>query len=333
MKKTVIFLRLCVALIIFIVSPKNITTGICEYRLKIECFHVAVCCMNYEKRMNVLSWALLSNIKLNSDNFQYQAYAKYRETSTCTVILFMLLLLCGDIESNPGPVQFPCGVCEKDVRENQRAICCDGCDTWWHFKCITMSNITYKALRNSSKSWICCQCGLPNFDSSIFDNTEVITSNSFDTLNSCSMSNISIHSVLPDPLHTSSPIRPRQSGNKTNNIKAVVINTQCVKNKVSEFHCMLDEHNPDIVMVTETWLDPSIPSSDIIPTNYSVYRKDRQAGQTGGGVMIAVRNNLLSSACPDLDTDCELVWAKIELLGARNLYVGAYYRPPSAEKL
>ena len=40
-----------------------------------------------------------------------------------------------------------------------------------------------------------------------------------------------------------------------NNIKAVVINTQCVKNKVSEFHCMLDEHNPDIVMVTETWLD------------------------------------------------------------------------------
>ena len=104
------------------------------------------------------------------------------------------------------------------------------------------------------------------------------TSNSFDTLNSSSMSNISIHSVLPDPLHTSSPIRPRQSGNKKNNIKAVVINTQCVKNKVSEFHCMLDEHNPDIVMVTETWLDPSITSSDIIPTNYSVYRKDRQAG-------------------------------------------------------
>ena len=46
--------------------------------------------------------------------------------------------------------------------------------------------------------------------------------------------------------------------------------------------------------------------------------------------MIAVCNNLLSSACPDLDTDCELVWAKIELLGARNQQVGAYYRPPSA---
>ena len=102
------------------------------------------------------------------------------------------------------------------------------------------------------------------------------------------MSDISIHSVLTDPLHTSSPITPRQSGNKTKKIQAVVINTQCVKNK------------------------------------------DRQAGQTGGGVMIAVRNNLLSSACPDLDTNCELVWANIELLGARNLYVEAYYRPPSA---
>ena len=104
---------------------------------------------------------------------------------------------------------------------------------------------------------------------------------------------------------------PLDPGNKINNIKAVVINTQCVKNKVSEFHCMLDEHNPDIVMDTKTWLDPSIPSSDIIPTDYSVYRKGRQAGQTGGSVMIAVRNNLLSSACPVLETDCKLVWAKM----------------------
>ena len=143
-----------------------------------------------------------------------------------------------------------------------------------------MSNITYKALRNSSKSWICCQCGLPNFDSSSFDNTEVSTSNSFDTLNSTSMSNISIHSVLPDPLHTSSPIRPRQSGKKTDNIKAVVINTQYVKNKVSEFHCMLDEHNPDIVMVMETWLDPTILSSDIIlQTIQCIEKIDRQVKQ------------------------------------------------------
>ena len=94
---------------------------------------------------------------------------------------------------------------------------------------------------------------------------------------------------------------------------------------------VLSGFNRRIIPAVKAGCQPcSIPSSDIIPTNYSVYRKDRQAGQTGGGVMIAVRNNLLSNACPDLDTDCELVWAKIELLGARNLYVGAYYRPPSA---
>ena len=43
-----------------------------------------------------------------------------------------------------------------------------------------------------------------------------------------------------------------------------------------------------------------------------------------------VKKTVASSACPGLDSDCELVWAKIELLGARNLYVGAYYRTPSA---
>ena len=29
------------------------------------------------------------------------------------------LLLCGDIQVNPGPVQYPCGVCKKCVKQNE----------------------------------------------------------------------------------------------------------------------------------------------------------------------------------------------------------------------
>ncbi|KAK2559569.1 Vacuolar protein sorting-associated protein 4B [Acropora cervicornis] len=50
-------------------------------------------------------------------------------------------LICGDVESNPGPrsqvaVKFPCKQCGKAVRINQDAFLCEDCDTWAHRKCL-----------------------------------------------------------------------------------------------------------------------------------------------------------------------------------------------------
>lgn len=44
------------------------------------------------------------------------------------------ILICGDVESNPGPrnqvaAKFPCKQCGKAVRNNQDAILCEDCDT------------------------------------------------------------------------------------------------------------------------------------------------------------------------------------------------------------
>ena len=50
-----------------------------------------------------------------------------------------------------------------------------------------------------------------------------------------------------------------------------------------------------------------------------------------GGVLIAARSEIVSSACPDLDTDCELLWVQIDLTGARSLFIGALYRPPDSD--
>ena len=63
---------------------------------------------------------------------------------------------------------------------------------------------------------------------------------------------------------------------------------------------------------------------------YTLYRKDR-SNQAYGGVLIAVRRELVSSACPDLDTDCELLWVQIDLTGAKSLHIGASYRPPDSD--
>jgi len=62
----------------------------------------------------------------------------------------------------------------------------------------------------------------------------------------------------------------------------------------------------DLVVITETFLSEEILNSEIVPSDYCVYRKDRN--WHGGGVMIAVRNDIPSADRTDLDADCELKW-------------------------
>ena len=55
----------------------------------------------------------------------------------------VLLLLAGDIETNPGPgPKHPCASCSKAVKSNQRGIFCEVCYQWYHAKasaCLTLS--------------------------------------------------------------------------------------------------------------------------------------------------------------------------------------------------
>ena len=47
--------------------------------------------------------------------------------------------------------------------------------------------------------------------------------------------------------------------------------------------------------------------------------------------MIAVTNDLISSVVTDLDTDCEILWIQIDLIGTKSLHIGSFYRPPNSD--
>ena len=69
------------------------------------------------------------------------------------VVIVSLLLASGDIESNPGPVyQYPCTVCLKPVKRNQRGIACDGCDKWTHAQCGNVGEAEYLLLTSQEGS-------------------------------------------------------------------------------------------------------------------------------------------------------------------------------------
>ena len=47
--------------------------------------------------------------------------------------------------------------------------------------------------------------------------------------------------------------------------------------------------------------------------------------------MIAVTNDLISSVVTDLDTDCEILWVQIDLIGTKSLHIGSFYRSPNSD--
>ncbi|KAI8486093.1 hypothetical protein Bbelb_361930 [Branchiostoma belcheri] len=242
------------------------------------------------------------------------------------------------VEFNPGPraPKYPCGVCHQAVRwekvDGRKAICCDSCDVWYHTDCMGMSAPVYNAINNPSVSWICCSCGLPNFSSSLFNTTVFETSNCFSSFDTSTSSTSPARSI-GSPVATSSPIGhsvtpPPRDRTHTKPVRTCVVNFQSIRNKVPELHAFCEAVQPDIVVGTETWLDPSVNSSEVFPDNYNVFRRDR-AGR-GGGVLVAVRNNIIATHHPDPDCNCELTWVRVHLANSKSIYIGAYYRPPSA---
>ena len=95
----------------------------------------------------------LRTIKYSSKSSPIQTSHEYKNTTS----LVLLLLLSGDIQSNPGPrpPKFPCGICAKAVKWDHMhpSVCCDSCDVWYHQHCMAMPDAVYQGLKNVS--WEC----------------------------------------------------------------------------------------------------------------------------------------------------------------------------------
>ena len=111
--------------------------------------------------------------------------------------------------------------------------------------------------------------------------------------------------------------------------------------KILEFQTYVFESSPDIIVLNETWLKPSINSTKILPGNsYKVFRIDRSPEthppdpedpkkfkKSGGGVLIAVKNSL--NLHPKLITStakAEIISIELTLPNKKRLTVSTLYR-------
>ncbi|XP_052788541.1 uncharacterized protein LOC128223297 [Mya arenaria] len=233
----------------------------------------------------------------------YMQPIKPHKDKSLLYLTILLLSLASDIESNPGP-DFPCGTCGAEVLDSDPAVECDKCGLWFHIQCQNLEHSWYQDLihTDASFAWTCTVCDNSNHSitSSILS---ISSTNSFSAL-----------SHENTPLNQKSETQKPHIKRFASKLKFLLVNCQSIVKKKHEFHNLLSDQNPDIVAGTESWLTADHYSSEIFPESlgYTVFRRDRKSGK-GGGVFILVKNNLIPSVQPNLNTNCEILWIKLEI--------------------
>ena len=180
----------------------------------------------------------------------------------------LLVLLCGNVEQNPGPnTRYPCSLCYQPVCWNQKALLCDPdlCEKWTHCKCCSVDNYMYATYqRMECFSWPCPHCLV---DTMPFHDCSVLTSD--------------VTSTNSDVSQEQSSLMPVAQG-----LRIAHLNCQSLLPHKDEIFNLLYSFHLDVLTLSETWLDDTIPDNEILPggCDYSLICQDKN--HYGGGVAI-----------------------------------------------
>nr|CAH8845910.1 unnamed protein product [Trichobilharzia regenti] len=92
---------------------------------------------------------------------------------------------------------------------------------------------------------------------------------------------------------------------------------------------MIETGNPDVIIITETWLTPDVTDNEVNLPNFEVHRVDR-LNRKGGGVVIYLKKGLTVRSIEALaheSESCELLRCRLKCIG-QDIDLIAVYRSP-----
>ena len=117
--------------------------------------------------------------------------------------------------------------------------------------------------------------------------------------------------------------------NLNHNISFVQYNVQSIFNKLDVLHAELFEI--DILLFTETWLNPDITTEDIMLQSYNTPERKDRPGDPHGGVIIYVKDGIFYKRRNDLEIrGIESIWIEV-IHNHQSILFGLFYRPPNAD--
>jgi hypothetical protein len=92
------------------------------------------------------------------------------------------------------------------------------------------------------------------------------------------------------------------AGNSSvNKLNVISLNARSVKtvntsvNKLAELHNLVSLYDCDVIAITETWLNSSVLDTELLSTDFVIYRRDRDSNANkkhGGGVLLGIKKNV-----------------------------------------
>ena len=73
------------------------------------------------------------------------------------------------------------------------------------------------------------------------------------------------------------------------------LNVRSLLQKLPQIEILLSGSNLDFLGISETWLNASVSSDILKIEEYDVFRKDRQDGRRGGGVLLYMKSTLTAT--------------------------------------
>ena len=128
---------------------------------------------------------------------------------------------------------------------------------------------------------------------------------------------------------TGKPITKCHKNRSEAGYKCVCLNARSIVNKKNELNIMVEDIDPHIIGITESWANTDVTDAELGLTGYVMFRRD-QIGRRGGGVILYVKESIQAYEIKlerEADYD-EAVWCKI-VSGNSKLNIGLVYRSPN----
>ena len=220
------------------------------------------------------------------------------------------------------------------MKDSHHALLCDKCELWFHTHCLKFPASNYSALLNLIYfSLVCTVCGYSKYSHGtpiyfyyVVAPIQPLVNMSDDNKD---FPNTLYYTSTPAKNKTDIDKTPPTFSSKAKKVKIMILISNSVKgpSKQAAFHATYIIHKPDIVLGCGSKLCNSMCTYEFFPKNYTVFREDRNVN--GGGVFVATSNRIISYDIPDLDTDCEMIWAGLHISTSKSLYLARFFKPPN----
>lgn len=109
-------------------------------------------------------------------------------------------------------------------------------------------------------------------------------------------------------------------------LSVCLFNARSLVNKLTQFQSFIYSSTYDLICITESWLTNMIYNSEILPNDFTIFRKDRKT--RGGGVLVAVKDSIPVQSLPTPE-DLEVV--AVNLFYKEVITMITVYIPPSSD--